>query len=227
MIRTNLSTRPFYNERAVHLWLLVVAALVVAATIFNVTRIQRYSHSDTELATSAGRDEARAAELRQQASRLRSTVDPRQIEFASAEARQANELIDRRTFSWTELLNRLEMTQPDNVRLVAVRPHVDKDRRIVLTINVVARAVDDVDQFMTNLDETGAFANLRPVVDRVNEDGLLEATLEGEYVPSAARVDEKESGKSEDKDNSARPEEKENAKPDRKDRQAPKGAPQS
>ena len=25
VIRTNLSTRPFYNERAVHLWLLIVA----------------------------------------------------------------------------------------------------------------------------------------------------------------------------------------------------------
>ena len=45
MIRTNLSTRPFYNERAVHFWLLVMALLIVAATIFNVTRVLRYSRS--------------------------------------------------------------------------------------------------------------------------------------------------------------------------------------
>jgi hypothetical protein len=244
MIRTNLSTRPFYNERAVHFWLGVVAAFVVAATAFNVTRIQRYSHSDTELATAAARNEARAADLRQQAARLRATVDPKQIESASAEARQANELIDRRTFSWTELLNRLETTQPDDVRLVAVRPRVEKDRRIVLTINVVAKAVDSVDQFMKNLDGTGVFARLRPVVDLVNDEGLLEATLEADYVPSAAKVEEKESGQPEDKDNSARPEEKDTTKPDpkeganpgqkdavkpaqEKDRQTPKGAPQS
>ena len=43
MIRTNLSTRPFYNERAVHAWLFLVAALVLFATVFNVTRVLRYS----------------------------------------------------------------------------------------------------------------------------------------------------------------------------------------
>ena len=36
MIRNNLSTRPFYNERAVNAWLAVFAAIVVVATVFNV-----------------------------------------------------------------------------------------------------------------------------------------------------------------------------------------------
>src|SRR5206468_4639024 len=132
----------------------------------------------TELAAQAGNDEARAADLRQQAARLRATVDPKQVEFASAEARQANDLIDRRTFSWTELLNHLEMTQPDDVRLVAVRPRVDREGRIVLAINVVSKAVESVDTFMQNLEDTGAFANLRPVVETVNDEGLIETTLE-------------------------------------------------
>jgi type IV pilus assembly protein PilN len=191
MIRTNLSTRPFYNERAVHLWLLVAAAVVVLATAFNVTRVLRYSRSDTTLAAQASHDENRGGELRQQAARLRATVDPKQVEFASTEARKANELIDRRTFSWTELLNRLETTQPDDVRLVAVRPRVEQDGRIVLTINVVSKSVDDVEMFMQSLEETGAFASLRPVVEQVNEEGLIETALESDYVPSAAKPDEK------------------------------------
>ena len=200
MIRTNLSTRPFYNERAVHFWLLVIAAVVVLATAFNVSRVLRYSRSDTELAARAARDESRAADLRQQAARLRATVDPKQVEFASSEARQANALIDRRTFSWTDLLNRLEKTQPGEVRLVAVRPRVDKDGNIVLVMNVVSKAVGDVDAFMQNLEETGAFANLRPVVEQVNEDGLIETTLESAYVPSAAKAEEKENAKPEEKE---------------------------
>jgi hypothetical protein len=191
MIRTNLSTRPFYNERAVHVWLLVVAAVVVLATAFNVMRVLRYSRSDTTLAAQASLDENRSRDLRQQAARLRATVDPKQVEFASTEARKANELIDRRTFSWTDLLNRLETTQPDDVRLVAVRPRVEKDGRIVLVINVVSKSVDDVDMFMQNLEETGAFANLRPVVEQVNDEGLIETALESDYVPSAAKPEEK------------------------------------
>src|SRR5258706_10034888 len=98
MIRTNLSTRPFYNERAVHAWLLGIAILVAAATVFNVSRVIRYSRSDTELGTEASQNESRAVELRTQASRLRATVDTRQLDLASSDARQANDLIDRRTF---------------------------------------------------------------------------------------------------------------------------------
>ena len=81
MIRTNLSTRPFYNERSVRLILLAVAIAVVAFTAFNASRVLRYSRSDTRLATQASRDEARAADLRQQAARLRATVDSKQIDY--------------------------------------------------------------------------------------------------------------------------------------------------
>ena len=187
MIKTNLSTRPFYNERAVHMALIVAAILVVAATAFNVSRILRYSSSDTRLATQASRDEARAADLRQQAARLRASVDPKQVELASAGARQANELIDRRTFSWTELLNRFETTLPDEVRITSVRPRVDRDKRILLRVNVVARGVDDVMEFMENLEATGGFQDVSPVEDHFDEQGQLQTTLEMGYVPAAGK----------------------------------------
>jgi Tfp pilus assembly protein PilN len=187
VIRTNLSTRPFYNENAVHFWLLIIALLVAAATVFNVTRVLKYSRSDTQLATQATRDEDRAADLRRQATTLRATVDPRQIEFASAEARQANELIDRRTFSWTELLNRFETTLPDDVRVAAMKPSVDKDGDVRLTINVVARSFEDIEKFMENLDSTGAFVDVHPSQDQVNEQGLTETTLETKYVLSTTQ----------------------------------------
>jgi Tfp pilus assembly protein PilN len=189
VIRTNLSTRPFYNERAVHAWFVAVALGVAVATLFNVSRVIRYSRSDTELALQASRDETRAADLRQQAARLRATVDPRQVEFASSEARLANDLIDRRTFSWTELFNRFEATLPDDVRITAVRPKVDRKNGNILTINVVGRTVDDVDKFMENIEATGAFSRTLSKEERINEDGLLEATVETTYVPTPVKAD--------------------------------------
>ena len=187
MIRANLSTRPFYNERAVQIWLLVLALIVAAATVFNVARVIRYSQTDTELATQASRDEARAADLLAEAARLRGSVDLQQIELASTEARQANALIDRRTFSWTDLFNQFETTFPDNVRIAAVRPALDESGGLVLTINVVARSVDDVDELIRNLEGTGSFSNLLSVEERFNADGMLDATLEGHYVPRQAK----------------------------------------
>jgi len=184
VIRTNLSTKPFYNERSVHILLLVVAVIVVAATSFNVSRVLRYSRSDTELATQSARDEARAADLRKQAAQLRASVDLKQVDFASADAKQANDLIDRRTFSWTDLFNRFEATLPDEVRIVSVKPRPDRNKGIVLLIAVVARGVDDVNQFIANLEATGAFVKLRPDEERINEHGEFESMFETTYVPS-------------------------------------------
>ena len=138
MIRTNLSTRPFYNERIVRLFLFGLLILVLAVTAFNVTRVLRYSRSDTQLSEQAARDESRAAELRASAVRLRATVDPKQIEFTSLEARRANDLIDRRTFSWTEIFNLFESTLPDEVRITSFHSKIEKDQ-IILTITIVAR----------------------------------------------------------------------------------------
>jgi Tfp pilus assembly protein PilN len=187
VIRTNLSTRPFYNERAVHIGLIVVAVIVLLATAYNVSRILRYSSSDTRLATQASRDEARAAELRQQAAQLRASVDPQQVELASAGVRQANDLIDRRTFSWTELLNRFETTLPDDVRISSVSPRVDRDKGIMLRVNVKARSVEDVQDFMENLEATGAFKDAQPVQDHFDEEGQLETSLDMRYMPAAAK----------------------------------------
>ena len=191
MIDTNLATRPFYNDSAVRLWVLVLALVVVAASAFNVTRVLQYSRSDTELATQASRDEARTTELRAEAAQLRASVDPKQVENASMEARLANDLIDRRAFSWTELFNTFEATLPDEVRITAVRPKVEADRKIVLAITVVARSVEDLDKFDTSLEDTGAFRDLVPREDRVNEQGQIEGLIEAVYVPKKATPAEK------------------------------------
>ena len=183
MIRNNLSTRPFYNVGAVRTWLVVALVVVAAATLFNVSQVLRYSNSNTELVTKAINDEATARDLRSQALKLRSSVDTAQVDKVSVDARQANDLIDRRTFSWTELFNRFERTLPDEVRITAVRPLVDKNRRIVLTVNVLARGVDDVNQFMENLDRTGAFLDLRSRQEQTTESGQIESALEMVYAP--------------------------------------------
>lgn len=182
MIRTNLSTRPFYNEAAVRLWLAAIAILAVSLTVFNVQRLLHYSSSDTELATRASRDERRAVELRADAAHLRASVDATQVEAASAEAREANDLIDRRTFSWTELFNRFESTLPADVRITSLRQNVNRDRGTVLTIAVLARNVDEVNQFMENLSATGAFTDVLATEERVDPDtGQLEVILHAGY----------------------------------------------
>jgi hypothetical protein len=185
VIRSNLSTRPFYNSKAVTLWLAVAAVVVIAATIFNVTRVMRYSGSNTELALQAEQDEAAAKRLRGNAQALRASVDPRQVDVASRDAREANALIDRRTLSWTALFNRFEATLPGDVRITAVRPEVDDKGRMLLNVMVYGRSVEDIDQFMERLDATSAFLEVRSMRERAIESGQIESQLEMIYAPHA------------------------------------------
>jgi Tfp pilus assembly protein PilN len=183
VINTNLSTRPFYNQRAVAFWLSFLLLVVVAATVFNAWRILHYSQSDSALATQAAADSARANATHQAALKLRASVDARQVALVSVEARKANDLIDRRTFSWTELLNQFEHTLPADVRITAIRPHVKEDRSVLIGVTAVGRTVDDINQFMENLEETQSFAHLLVREERRNDEGQLEVTLEANYEP--------------------------------------------
>jgi Tfp pilus assembly protein PilN len=186
VIRSNLATRPFYNERAVQAWLLIAAVIVAAATIFNVSRVLHYSQSDTALGRQAIDDERTAAELRAKAARERASVDARQIAGISVQAKLANDLIARRVFSWTGLFNRFATTLPANVRLTAIRPQLDdKTHQMEIFIAVVARGVDDVDEFMENLRKTDGFVDVAPNEEHLDEEGQLEAALVAHYLPGA------------------------------------------
>ena len=78
-------------------------------------------------------------------------------------------------------------TMPDDARIIGVRPQLDPKRGVVLTSIVLAEGVEDINLFIDNLDATGAFTQLQKLDERVNEDGQLQATLEGIYAPAAAR----------------------------------------
>ena len=192
MIRTNLATRPFYNERVVNLLLAGLALLVVLATLFNVARWAQYARADTGLALQATRDDEQAQSLRTQAARMRSSVDVKQIDLAADQAKLANQLIDRRTFSWTELFNRFETTLPPDARITGVRPRIEHTGQIELTIALVARTVEDVSKFMESLEATGAFVNVLSTDERLDEEQFVETTVSATYVPSAAAPPPKE-----------------------------------
>ena len=114
MLRTNLSTRPFYNERAVHALAALVAVLLVAVAAWQGVRVVRLSRYKTELNTAIRRDRNETQVAASQAAQIRRGIDQKQLAVLSAAAREANDLIAQRMFSWTELFNQLEATLPDD-----------------------------------------------------------------------------------------------------------------
>ena len=180
MLRTNLSTKPFYNERAVHVAIGAAALIVLALTAVNVFRMVTLSRQNTELQGRINRDHAEADTLSKMAADHLRKVDKEELQRVVDAAREANALIDQRTFSWTAFFNRIEATLPPDVMLSAVRPTINEGvTRVMMT--VLARRAEDIDEFMEKLEATGAFEQVVPSQQDRTDDGLFRVALESVY----------------------------------------------
>jgi Tfp pilus assembly protein PilN len=187
MLRTNLSTRPFYNERIVHVLLALAAAVVVLLTAFNAIRIVALSRQNTEFSALINGDRSEADRLSAEAQRIRAGINQEELKATAAAAEGANRLIDERTFSWTRFFNRIEETLPAEVMLSAVQPSFQNNQSIV-QMTVLARNNEDIDEFIDKLEATGAFRQVLPIQSEETEDGLRRVYLRSEYVDSAAEA---------------------------------------
>jgi Tfp pilus assembly protein PilN len=209
VLRTNLSTKPFYNERAVHWGLGLALAAILVLTAFNVTRVLALSQQQSVLAGAAERDEAQAQALRTDAAALRASIDQKALERVIKAATEANNIIDQRTFSWTELLNHIERTLPPGVMLTNVLPQVDNGR-VKVSLIVHGRSVENVDEFIDKMEGTRAFSEMSPINERITEGGLFEVTIVGLYHSGVAPEVEK-SEASEKSEKAAQPDKKDGA----------------
>lgn len=191
MLRTNLSTRPFYNIRAVQVLLGAFAALVILMTMTNVVKLVGLATSQRSLGARAVEARTEATRLRADAARVRSQVDAKELEVVSVAAREANTIIGLRAFSWSDLLAQFEATLPENARITAVQPRLERDGRFVVGMRVEARQTADLEKFMNDLETTGAFRNVLTTDEQTTSDGLLEALIEGQYVQTPSVDGEK------------------------------------
>jgi Tfp pilus assembly protein PilN len=181
MLRTNLSTRPFYNERAVRAGLLVAAIVVLALTVVNAVRIVTLSRQNTELSTQIVQEQQEAARLTEEAAAVRRTIDRADLQRVVLAAGEANALIDQRTFSWTEFFNWLETTLPPDVMLTSVRP-LFQDEQIRINMNVLGRRAEDIDEFMERLEASGVFERALPGREDITDQGIYRVSMSVIYL---------------------------------------------
>ena len=185
MLRTNLSTRPFYNIRAVQVALGALALLVVVLTLLNLVQLIRLTSSGRALGARAAQAEMDAQRLRDEARRIRSQIDAKELNEVTAAAEEANAIIDLRAFSWSELFSQLETTEPESVRLTSFRTQEDRSGKLIVNLRVQARRVQDLESFLDALEKTGRFHEVLAAEEQTNPEGLINALVEGVYSPPA------------------------------------------
>jgi Tfp pilus assembly protein PilN len=183
MLRSNLSTRPFYNERGVRSVLLLLVALAVGLTLFNAYEILRLRGQSSDSRQTIAQNDNQAREMRAKAADIRRSIDRAKLDAVQIAAREANALIDRRTFSWTELLNQFQATLPPDVRISGVTPQTDSEGRRLVQISASSRRIEDLEEFITAMEKTGAFSGVLSRSDQPEEGGTLRSELQAYYTP--------------------------------------------
>ena len=184
MLTTNLSSRPFYNERAVRTAVGVVLLLVLLLTAFSVFRALSLRAEEQRLSVRATQARSEAARLRAEADRTMGQIDPKELASVSAAASEANDAITKRTFSWGSLLADLEVALPPNVRITSVEPRVEQGV-IRVTLQVESTSHEELAEFMDALDARGSFPQVLPGGQSMFEE-VITASIDAVYQPRKA-----------------------------------------
>jgi Tfp pilus assembly protein PilN len=186
MLTTNLSTRPFYNERAVRTILGILLLLVIALSVFSLFKASALRTEERALSTQAREALDQADALRAQTRAMTAQINPKELEAVSAAATEANTVISQREFSWTTLLQQIEGALPDDVRVTSVQPQVDKGTTTI-RMDVEAMSSEHLAAFMDALEKTGSFQRVLNRANNHDEDDVISAALEATYRPGSPR----------------------------------------
>jgi Tfp pilus assembly protein PilN len=181
MADLNLASRPARNETLPTLTFYVGLVALVALTVEHGLVVRglmpdRTSARKAEVA----RLEDEAADIRRRAADLRAPAPDKAL---VARWTAIKDLVDKRTFSWTRLLSRLEPLIPVGVRITSIAPQVEKGS-IQLDLVVEAQSYDEGLVLLQRLQQRAAFREARPVSAAV-KDEVSEYHYTMRYDPSA------------------------------------------
>jgi Tfp pilus assembly protein PilN len=71
-----------------------------------------------------------------------------------------NELIERKAFSWTRVLESLEDVMPGRVHLVSIHPELDEDNQLGLKMAIAGDSRDKAIELARRMEESGRFAQV-------------------------------------------------------------------
>lgn len=165
----NLASQPYEDAR--QFWMRWGTALVLGSlftlvlltmTIVGWFNARRDHHTMAEIrAAIADRDQRRMeAETFLGLPENRTTRDQSQV---------LNELIERKAFSWTLVLENLEKVMPARVHLVSIHPELDPDNQLALKMTVAGDSRDRAIELARRMEDSRRFAQTNIISERSTE----------------------------------------------------------
>jgi type IV pilus assembly protein PilN len=88
-----------------------------------------------------------------------------------------NELIERKAFSWTRVLENLEKVMPPRVHLISINPQLDEDNQLGLKMTVAGDSRDRAIELARRMEESRRFSQTDIVSERSERSGTGETEM--------------------------------------------------
>ncbi len=186
-IHLNLAARPYRDYRPVYAVVVVVSLLIAFLMLNNIDTYYRYVRD-----TKNTRNEITAieAQIRQEKNRTQaamhqiSTID---LTSLSKQSKFVNVQLAERAFSWSELLEKLEVVLPNTVRVTNIAPQFLDSGLVHLTLFCEGKSADSMLSTITRFQRDAHFANPFPTTQTATPAGY-QFGIGVDYKPTIARV---------------------------------------
>jgi|SRR5580700_6826147 type IV pilus assembly protein PilN len=184
----NLASQPYEDAR--QFWLRWGTALVVAAiltlallsiTITGWFNARRDHQKIAELRAEIAQRDRKRAQAEEFLNRPENRATRDQSQFL-------NELIERKSLSWTRVLEDLEKVMPARVHLVSIHPELDDDNQLTLKMVVAGDSRERAIELARRMEESQHFTQTYVETEHAAPLGsgdVVELTINGIYVPMA------------------------------------------
>ena len=197
----NLASQPYEDARQFWMrWgtgLVAVSVLTLVLLTMTITGWVTAHRDHTTMA----KERELIADRDQQRAKAERTLSLPENRATRDESQVLNELIERKAFSWTLVLENLEKIMPARVHLVAINPELDEDSRLALKMTVAGDSRDRALELPQRMEQSHRFAQTQITGERFLQQSTNGDTEQFDLVavyvpplpagPEAQKVDEK------------------------------------
>lgn len=186
-IDINLASQPYEDARQFWMrWGSAVGAVAVLTLALLAVTVTGWLNARRDHAV-ISQKKSRIAEADRQRAEAETFLNRSENRSTRDESQFLNELIERKSFSWTRVLESLEKVMPPRVHLVTITPALDEDNQLTLKMSIAGDSRERAVELTRRMNESRRFAQAGITSEQVrnqsqNGDNYT-AEMEAIYIP--------------------------------------------
>src|SRR5579864_8109511 len=162
----NLASQPYEDARQFWMrWGTAVVALGLLTLVLLAADITGWVNARRDRAAIAQK-QAMIAERDQLRANAEHILNLPENRTTRDQSQFLNELIERKAFSWTRVLENLEKVMPPRVHLIAINPQLDEENQLGLKMTVAGDSRDRAIELARRMEESRRFSQTNIISER-------------------------------------------------------------